>query len=252
MLSLEKQNQLRERYRQSHPGWRPATEVYADLVRAHLHRSSRLLDLGCGRGGLVEQLNHPLSQVLGVDPDLSSLREHRLPLPRAKAFSHQLPFAAGVFDLVFASWLLEHLSHPDKDFRELARVLRPGGVFVFITPNRRHPLSLFNHLLGRLGRLQGWLVRGLYGRAAADAFPTFYRANNRHDLERLAATSNLYLEQFQAVGDPTYLAFTPALFHLMERLETHLPPERKMHLVGALRAPAAEDVRSERLVAGVS
>jgi len=238
MLSLERQNELRERYRQKCPGWRPATEIFADLVHAYLQPESRLLDLGCGRGGLVEQLTHPLSQVMGIDPDLASLREHRLPLPRAQAVSQRLPFAAGAFDLIFASWLLEHLSHPDRDFREVARVLRPGGVFVFVTPNRRHPLSLFNHLLGRLGSLQGWLVRGLYGRAAADAFPTFYRANSRRDLERLAAASRLRLEKLQLVSDPTYLAFTPALYHLMERLEAHMPVERRVHLVGALRAPS--------------
>lgn len=236
MLSLERQNELRERYRRQHPGWRPATEIYADLVRTHLGRDDRLLDLGCGRGGLVEQLTHPLLQMMGVDPDLTSLREHRLPLPRAQAFSHRLPFAAGTFDLIFASWLLEHLPQPDRDFREVARVLRPGGTFIFLTPNRRHPLSHFNHVLGRLGRVQGWLVRGLYGRAAADAFPTFYRANSRRDLERLAAASNLRLAQFQTVADPTYLAFTPALFHLMQRLEARMPDERGMHIVGALRA----------------
>lgn len=236
MLSLERQNELRERYRRRHPGWRPATEVYADLVRAHLRPESRLLDLGCGRGGLVEQLAHPLSQMVGIDPDMVSLREHRLPLPRAQAFSHRLPFAAGCFDVVYASWLLEHLPQPDRDFRKIGRVLRPGGVFVFITPNRRHPLSLFNHLLGRVRRVQGWLVRGLYGRAAADAFPTFYRVNSRRDLERLAAASNLRLERFEVVADPTYLAFTPALFSLMQRLERHIPAERKIHLVGALRA----------------
>lgn len=242
MLSLDKQNELRERYRQKRPGWRPATEIYADLVRAHLHPNSRLLDVGCGRGGLVEQLTHPLSQVIGIDPDLASLHEHRLPMPRVQAFSHRLPFAADTFDLVSASWLLEHLSHPGQDFREIARVLRPGGAFIFITPNRRHPLSILNQALGRLGRVQGWLVRGFYGRAAADAFPTFYRANSRRDLDRLAAASKLRLEQLQVVADPTYLAFTPALFHLMERLEAHIPAERKIHLVGTLRAPLRERV----------
>lgn len=246
MLPLDKQNALRERYRRQRPGWRPATEVYADLVRDHLRPESRLLDLGCGRGGLVEQLAHPLSQMVGIDPDRVSLHEHRLALPRAQAFSQRLPFADDVFDVIYASWLLEHLSRPEEDFREIARVLRAGGVFVFITPNGRHPLSLFNHLLGRVGQLQGWLVRGFYGRSAADAFPTFYRANGRRDLERLAAVSQLRLERLEAVSDPTYLAFTPALFRLMRWLEERLPAERKLHLVGAMRAPArATDARGE-------
>ena len=50
MLSLERQNELREAYRRANPGWRPATEVYADLVRGRLSGQARLLDLGCGRG----------------------------------------------------------------------------------------------------------------------------------------------------------------------------------------------------------
>lgn len=171
MLSLDRQNALREQWRPANPGWRPATEVYADLVRSHLRPDSRLLDVGCGRGGLVEQLAHPLTQIVGVDPDWLSLKEHRLGLPRAAAISQALPFAPHSFDLIFASWVLEHLAHPQADLTEIARVLKPGGVFVFITPNRRHPLVGMNRWLARFARLQDKLVETLYGRAAADTFP---------------------------------------------------------------------------------
>ena len=54
MLTLDKQNALRERYREANPGWRPATEVYSELVQRAINPASRLLDLGCGRGGLLE------------------------------------------------------------------------------------------------------------------------------------------------------------------------------------------------------
>ena len=86
MLSLDKQNAWREQYRASHPGWQPATELYANLVRQQLTPAARVLDIGCGRGGLVEQLGHPLAQVVGIDPDWLSLREHRLNLTSAAAF----------------------------------------------------------------------------------------------------------------------------------------------------------------------
>ena len=235
MLSLDRQNQLREQYRQSHPGWQPATELFAELVRCNLTPYSRVLDLGCGRGGLVEQLEHPLALVAGVDPDLVSLREHRLDLPRSQAVSHHLPFAARSFDVVFASWLVEHLAHPEKDLAEIARVLQPGAAFVFITPNARHPLALFNRLLGRLGALQGRLVKCLYDRAAGDAFPTYYRANSETTLARLARGAHLHLESLRAIPDPTYLAFTSILFHAAQVLDHRLPPSRQLHLVGVLR-----------------
>ncbi|MCA9873184.1 MAG: methyltransferase domain-containing protein [Ardenticatenaceae bacterium] len=237
MLSLDQQNALREQYRTLNPGWRPATEVYADLVRANLRPSARVLDLGCGRGGLVEQLDHPLAQIVGVDPDWRSLREHRLPLPRVAGHSEALPLADSCLDVAFASWLLEHLPRPSFTLAQLARVLRPGGVFVFITPNRRHPLSALNGLLGRFSRLQGALVERFYGRAGADAFATYYRANTPTALQRLAAAQGLELEELHAVPDPTYLAFNSALFRLMTRFEATLPADRQLHLVGCLRRP---------------
>lgn len=239
MLSLDRQNALREQYRQANPDWRPATELYADLVRAQLRAqlrpSGRLLDIGCGRGGLVEQLEHPLPQMVGIDPDWESLRDHRLALPRAVAFSDRIPFAAASFDVVFASWLLEHLERPSDTFREIGRVLKPGGSFVFITPNGRHPLSALNRGLGRFARLQGRIVERFYGRVGADTFPTYYRANDMATLWQLCQPGGLHLAELHAIPDPTYLAFTPMLFRLMSWFEERLPEERGLHLVGVVR-----------------
>ena len=237
MLSLDKQNSLREQYRAQNPGWRPATELYADLVRSYVKSGhGRVLDLGCGRGGLVEQLGHPLAQIVGLDPDWPSLAEHRLAprLPRTAGLSAALPFRDNSFDLIFASWLLEHLETPAVDVAEIGRVLRPGGAFVFITPNGLHPLSWLNHQLGRFTAVQGRLVERLYGRAEADAFPTRYRANTRAQLTRLAEGAGLQVAQLQAIGDPTYLAFVPGVWPLLTAVEKRLPPERRVHLVGVL------------------
>ncbi|HRQ38536.1 MAG TPA: class I SAM-dependent methyltransferase [Chloroflexota bacterium] len=244
---MDEQNAWRERYRQRRPEWRPATEVYAALVRGELrpeyqpqHQPERqpstlLLDLGCGRGGLVEQLDHPLCQMVGVDPDWLSLHEHRLHLPRVVAQSERLPFRQDCFDLVFASWVLEHLEDPAAVFTAVSRILKPGGAFVFITPNGRHPLTAFNRALGRVGRWQGRLVEWLYGRAADDTFPTFYRANTSAQIGELCQKSGLILEALLLIPDPTYLAFNPATFRLMCLLEERLPPSRKLHLVGLAR-----------------
>ncbi len=239
-LSLERQNELREQYRQDRLGWQPATELYAALVGDNLQSKSVLLDLGCGRGGLVEQLGQPLNQVIGLDPDWPSLVEHRLanqqpPFSRVAGLSQSLPFSADCFDLIFSSWILEHLSQPADDFRQIGRVLRPGGVFVFITPNARHPLAGLNRLLGRFSQIQDMILPKIYGRRPADAFPAFYRANTKADLERLAKMGQMDLARLHAVADPTYLAFTPALYHLACWLDDRLPAERHIHLVGVIQ-----------------
>lgn len=237
MLSLEQQNRWRERYRALTPGWRPATELYAGHVRQLLRPTSHILDVGCGRGGLVEQLGHPLTHIVGLDPDWLSLHEHRLPLPRAVGLSQALPLPNASIDLVLASWVLEHLAQPETDFREIARVLRPGGALAFITPNRRHPLVALNGWIGRT-RWQSSLVARFYGRGQADTFAPFYRANTPDDLRRLARRTHLELVELHAVADPTYLAFNAPLFHLGRWLEERLPPERCLHLVGVARKGA--------------
>ena len=235
MLDLEEQNRWRAKYQIRQPDWRPATEVYADTVRYYLQPESRVLDLGCGRGGLIEQLTHPLHHVVGLDPDWLSLVEHRLDLPRTAGFSHALPFADNSFDLVFCSWLLEHLATPQIDFSEIGRVLRPNGCFVFITPNGRHPLAWANRLLGRFGQLQGLLVKRFYGREEEDTFPTRYRANTIPQINRLGEQVQLKPELWYTIPDPSYLAFNAALFRFMCWFETAVPAALRLHLVGVLK-----------------
>ena len=78
MLSLEKQNEWRNIYQQAHPSWRPATEQFAAMVQSRINSDALILDLGCGRGGLVEQLEVVENQVVGIDADWDSLVNHRL------------------------------------------------------------------------------------------------------------------------------------------------------------------------------
>ena len=239
MLNLDEQNALREQYREANPGWKPATEVYAGLARSALVENSRLLDLGCGRGGLVEQLQHPLSLTVGADPDMASLVEHRLalenpPFPRVAAFIERLPFQCGAFDVVIASWVLEHLPDPDRAFAEISRSLKPGGAFIFITPNRLHPLVYLNRIAGRLSLLQNALVERLYGREGGDTFPAYYRANTQNDLEKHAENSHMQLTYIETVPDPSYLALTPGLFGTANRMNSSLDERRHIHLVGMM------------------
>ncbi len=240
MLTLDKQNALRERYREANPGWRPATEVYSELVQRAINPASRLLDLGCGRGGLVEQLQHPRSLSVGLDLDFLSLREHRLaadqdPLPRVAALTERLPFRGRSFDVVLASWVLEHLSAPGCCFHQIRHVLKPAGVFLFITPNRRHPLVNLSRLFGRLTAIQGSLVGMFYGRQRTDTFPAYYRANTPEGLERMAKTVGMRLTHLETVVDPTYLSLRPGMFRFAVGFESRMDSSRYIHLVGQMQ-----------------
>ena len=111
----------------------------------------RVLDAGCGGGLVARELVAAGAEVVGVDRSLGSLgvarravRGHFRP---AQGRLERLPFAAGSFDAVVAADVLEHLPDLPAAVAELARVLAPGGSFVFDTVNRT-PWSWFTAVFG--------------------------------------------------------------------------------------------------------
>lgn len=232
-LTLDQQNAYRAQYARTHPGWQPATTVYEQTIRSHWQAGQRMLDLGCGRGGVLEQITDLAGLPVGVDPDWASLVEHRLPhLCRASATADELPFAAQTFHMVMAAWVFEHLPQPARTLTEISRVLQPDGVCIVMTPNRSSPIALLNRTLKPL---QNTLVPLLYGRAEADTFPVVYRANTPNDLRTQAQRAGLTLETCHLIPDPTYLAFNAPLYHASAWLTDRLPVRWSVHLVAVLR-----------------
>src|SRR5256886_10273656 len=177
-LPLPVQNAYRERYRAIKPGWRSSGDQLEAIVRSHVTRESRVLDLGCGRGGMVELIWRDVKMAAGLDPDSPSLADHRAAgMPVVRGVGERMPFADESFDLIVCLWVLEHLQDPPATLREVHRVLRPRGHFVFVTPNMRNPLMLANRIGKALPSLQRRLVPRGYGRVEADTFPVQYRAN---------------------------------------------------------------------------
>src|SRR6266850_1038995 len=128
LLPLTLQNSYRARYRAMRPGWQSSGDQLEALVRGHLTPDSRVLDLGCGRGGVVELFWREVKLAAGIDPDEPSLAERRTRgMPVVTGRGEDLPFAGESFDLIVSLWVLEHLRVPGIVFGEVQRVLRPGG-----------------------------------------------------------------------------------------------------------------------------
>jgi ubiquinone/menaquinone biosynthesis C-methylase UbiE len=237
-LPLDLQNSYRQRYRVMRPGWTSSGEQLEALVRSHVSPSSSVMDLGCGRGGVVELVWRDVRLAAGLDPDVPSLAEHRADgMPVIRGRGEQLPFGNESFDLIVCIWVLEHLRSPETVLREVRRVLRPGGHFVFLTPNLRNPLLAFNRLGRALPLLQRRLVPRLYGRAEADTFPVQYRANTAGTIRMLAERSGLGVAELRVVPDPTYLAFNNFMFLASVMSEGLLPRGWGVHLIGDLERP---------------
>lgn len=99
---------------------------------------NRILDLGCGTGFCAHALRrrYRKAEVVGLDIASAMLREAR----RGDGWFRRgrwlggdaecLPFADASFDMVFSNLALQWCD-PDRVFQEVARVLRPGGLFMF-------------------------------------------------------------------------------------------------------------------------
>jgi SAM-dependent methyltransferase len=121
----------------------------------------RLLDLGAGFGRLVDEYE-AYDEVTVADASGTLLDAARARLagdPRiafVEADAVALPFPDEAFDTVVAVRLLLHFRDPEPLFREVRRVLAPGGRFILEYPNKRHLLAAIRYLTRR----QDWSPTG--------------------------------------------------------------------------------------------
>jgi SAM-dependent methyltransferase len=169
-------------------------------------RVLRVLDFGCGIGATEQVLREafPEAALDGVDESLESLAAATaLGVPRA-TFHHvastPLPFESDSFDLVYSNGTMHHIAHGEHGgiFREIARVLRPGGdAFIFennplnpvmVETMRRNPFDKNAHLVFP------WRLRHGLSHAGLRTLPPRYYAFYPKQLKSIRFTER-YLER---------------------------------------------------------
>jgi 2-polyprenyl-3-methyl-5-hydroxy-6-metoxy-1,4-benzoquinol methylase len=115
-----------------------------------LYRGSQIgaaLDIGCADGAFLEQLR--AARKYGIDIASNRHRPADVHVVRMDVAVEPLPFEADYFDAVYAGEILEHLLDTERFLREVARVLKPTGLFVLTTPNLCSLKNLYCWLRGR-------------------------------------------------------------------------------------------------------
>jgi 2-polyprenyl-3-methyl-5-hydroxy-6-metoxy-1,4-benzoquinol methylase len=130
----------------------PATDDYIEilyhwqryLMTGHLVEGKQVLDAACGEGYGAEYLARFATRVCAVDVDGQTIKAAQTKYRRAhlhfqQGSIHQLPFAAETFDIATSFETIEHLPAEQQEsfLGELMRVLKPGGLLLISTPNRR-------------------------------------------------------------------------------------------------------------------
>ena len=112
-----------------------SAKVIAFLERAGVRVHGRVLDAGCGGGGMPLSMAEEADTVVGIDPaprfQMAGVRLGRerglTHLLFAQADGMFLPFRPGTFDLVLSHAVIEHVADAPLYLKECARVLAPGG-----------------------------------------------------------------------------------------------------------------------------
>jgi ubiquinone/menaquinone biosynthesis C-methylase UbiE len=137
------------------------------LDQAAIRPRDRVLEIGCGPGGLIALIrsSFPEVAVFGLDPDPKALARARRKTGRDGAavqldqgFSDELPYSDASFDRVFSSFMFHHLGSDEKEktLREARRVLKPEGSFhlVDLAAPESSAHGFFTHLLHSSERLR--------------------------------------------------------------------------------------------------
>jgi ubiquinone/menaquinone biosynthesis C-methylase UbiE len=184
------------------PGLRHPQHHYLAGLLGELSPRIRWLDLGCGHQILPwamdldeEAIVSRCGLAVGLDLDGDSLKNHSSIPNRVRGNGEQLPFRSGAFDLVTANMVVEHFTAPGRVLAEVRRVLRPGGRFLFITPNLNSPY--IRVAVRTPDGVKKTLARVFEGRAENDVFPATYKMNTAESIRTAVEQAGFRLSRLE-------------------------------------------------------
>lgn len=205
------------------------------------------LDLGCGHQVFAEWMAKEQAEVIGssamaygIDLDWPALKAHRGISNKVFGDLTTLPFKADAIDVVSANMVAEHLSAPETVLREVHRVLKPNGAFVFHTPNYG------GWAIQLASRIPDWIKKKLIWfferRREEDVFHTHYRMNTDTTIRDLARETGFSVEEMNMVSTSaaTVMLGPLVLAELLyiRRLKHPKRAKLRSNIVATLRKPA--------------
>ena len=150
-----------------------------------------VLDVACGRMQyVVDHLWHGARARFGADINFDAVAANT-GVTAACADMYDLPFRTASCDVVVSLDTIEHAVTPERFIAEVARVLRPGGSAVIITPNLLGYHAMIAKMIGNFGAELVW--RMLKGRSLP--YDLYYRANTIRRLRRIGSREGLEVER---------------------------------------------------------
>jgi SAM-dependent methyltransferase len=192
--------------------WIHPYRIYESRISDFLKPNSLILDAGCGRCfPTLRKLAGASKHLFGLDICKFDCSDETRLLNLINANLTEIAFKNATFDLVISRGVLEHVKNPARVCDEIYRVLKPGGRYIFLTPN----LFDYNTILSKIipNRFHSKIVRVMEGRNVEDTFPTYYRLNSEKHIKKVVKKVGFRSYRIEYFGQyPSYFFFNPILF----------------------------------------
>ncbi|MCA9277820.1 MAG: methyltransferase domain-containing protein [Phycisphaeraceae bacterium] len=186
----------------------------------------RVLDVGCGRGigrevDYTRAMRHHIDDFWGIEPDNTVTPEDGLFDHMQHALMETADLPDDHFDVVYSFMVMEHVADPDGYMSAVSRVLKPGGVHIFMTPNKKHYFTLTASIMHSM-KIDELILR-LIKRSSKDEYhyPVQYKCNSKTQIDAIASKTGFDKPTYaflEADGPRGYFPGpTKILFYLLRK-----------------------------------
>jgi SAM-dependent methyltransferase len=203
-----------------------AMAAFVEWIAGDCRSDMVVLDIGAGydRNHVDAALKPLVGRLVGIDPADTILQNRSLDERHRLTLEEFARTEERRFDLILASWVLEHLVDPHAFFLTCRRLLKSGGAFYAITPNLWHYFGLTTKTTAAVG-LEDWALGRLMGaqRKAEYHYPTRYRSNSVPALKQVLEQSGFRSAEFRCSDNPDdYDYVVPPALRFAPRLYSRL------------------------------
>jgi len=203
--------------------------AFEHAVERHLSPDATLLDAGCGYGApILKRFQGKAARYIGVD--FVDFDEQIAGIELYQGDLGCIPIPDACVDVVMCRSVMEHVAAPRDVYREMFRIIKPGGYFIFLTANLWDYASIAARLIPN--RLHPWIVSRTEGREERDVFPTEYKTNTRRAVYRYATGAGFEVLSCEYLGQhPNYFLFNGVLFFIATGYEKFISRFKSLHFL---------------------